>query len=58
MQVLRFTSDVRRVAAFHICGDECEVQVDMNKVKHKEAVEEGAKCIIVSRKDGYPPHMG
>ena len=49
---------VRRVAAFHICGDACRVDLSRGIVTHSRTVLRGGVYRIVQRKDGYPPHLG
>ena len=57
-RLLRFGGGVRRVGLVHLCDDGCEFNRLGNIAKHgKSAAAEGV-YVILTRRLGYPPHMG
>ena len=49
---------VRRVGLIHLCDDACDVNVKDRIVRHGAGVLCGGVFQIVTRKGGYPPHLG
>ena len=56
--VLQLGRRVRRVAVMHVCDRDCRVLVDKRKVVHKQSLLSGGSYYILTREDGYPPHVG
>jgi len=49
---------IRRVAALHVCDEECRVNLSKGSVSHSRAVLDGGTYRLVTRREGYPPHPG
>ena len=62
-QLLMLSSDVRRVAVYHVCQEragpptKCMIDLNQGVVKHSIKVLEGARMYIQRRVNGYPPRM-
>ena len=57
VEVVELTRAVRRVAVVHVCDEKCQRDVRRKRVNHFEDPSEGASVFILSRADGYPPHL-
>ena len=58
-QLFRFSSGVRRVGLVHICENACVRRGHGGRdMVHSQSVMDGGTYSVLSRKDGYPPHMG
>jgi len=56
-ELFKFDGTVRRVSTFHVCDDECVVNAQGRSVSHSCDVLSGGLYNIMSKKNGYPPHM-
>jgi len=57
-EMFRFDEHVRRVAVFHVCDQDCVIDVQSRSVRHSSGVLSGGLYKLMGKKDGYPPHMG
>ena len=58
MRLLRFGIGLRKVALGHMCDDGCEFNRVGNVARHSESGATGGVFEVLSRRHGYPPHMG
>jgi len=57
-RLLRFGRGVRRAAMVHVCDDGCEFNRLGNVAKHSKTAAAEGVYEILTRRHGYPPHMG
>ena len=56
--VLKMGERVCRVGTVHVCSSECMFDISAKDVIHSETVLDGGMYKIITRYDGYPPHLG
>ena len=56
VQVVRLSPSVRTALPLHICDDNCKVSPS-GVFHHSSEILHGGQWIILSAKDGFPPHM-
>ena len=61
-QLLFLSTDVRRVAVYHVCEDKdnpnmCTLDLEKNTVEHVNTPLNGALMCFQTREEGYPPRQ-
>ena len=56
--VLRMNRRVRRVALYHVCDTTCRADLQAMVFTHSKSVLHGGWYTVVTRRGGYPPHLG
>ena len=57
LQLLRLDATVRRVFLMHHCDENCKRERS-NMITHSAEAHNGGVFTVVTRRDGYPPHLG
>ena len=56
VQVVRLSPSLRTALPLHICDDNCKLSPS-GVFHHQSDIHHGGQWIILSAKDGFPPHM-
>lgn len=58
LQILKFESNVRRVALVHVFDDKCKFNREEKISRQSKNAISGGGCEFLTTIDGYPPHFG